>query len=167
MFKQNYFELFGLPQRFELEDEALRTAYQALQLKCHPDRFANQGAQAGRLSAQLSSFINDGYRILKDPLKRAIYLLALVGVPVDLETDTQLDAHFLMKQMKLREELQEMLKNEVVLLGFQERLQTLKQDSFAQFLAAYHRKDYVFARKTVRELQFFGRLEEEGCKQSC
>ena len=40
------FTLFGLPQRFALDRQALDACWRALQSKVHPDRFASEGAAA-------------------------------------------------------------------------------------------------------------------------
>ena len=39
-FSRNHFELFGLPERFRFDADALDRAYRELQGDVHPDRFA-------------------------------------------------------------------------------------------------------------------------------
>jgi molecular chaperone HscB len=56
---------------------------------------------------QWSVRINEAYKRLKDPLRRAAYLCELRGAPVDAENNTAMPPEFLMEQMEWREELEE------------------------------------------------------------
>jgi len=101
----DHFTLFGLPPRFALERERLDGRWRALQAEVHPDRFAAEGAAAQRLAMQWAVRVNEGYRTLKDPLKRGAYLCELRGVPVEAESNTAMPVAFLMQQMGWREAL--------------------------------------------------------------
>ena len=61
-----------------------------------------------QLAADQSSLVNKAFETLKDPLKRAEYLLALRGHPIN-EEDTLLDAQqdLLMDVMEVRQQLEE------------------------------------------------------------
>ena len=74
----NYFQLFGLETQFTIDLAKLSTLYQTLQKKVHPDRFANASSQDQLLAVKKSTLINDAYQTLKNPLKRAQYLLCLL-----------------------------------------------------------------------------------------
>ena len=76
------FELFGLAECFEQDSAAVDARWKDLQREAHPDRFAAQGAAAQRVALQWSVRINEAYRRLKDPLKRAAYLCELHGAAV-------------------------------------------------------------------------------------
>ena len=104
--KQNYFALFALPVRFEIDHEVLTDSYRALQQAMHPDKFASGTAQEKRMSMQAASYINEAYRVLGNDLRRAIYQLSLNGINIDAETDTKVDPMFLMTQIKYREQLE-------------------------------------------------------------
>jgi molecular chaperone HscB len=104
-FSSNYFELFGLPQTYQLDTTALSERYRQLQRVIHPDRFAHASDQEKRLSMQGAARINEAYQTLKDPIGRARYILALQGVNTEGQGRTSQDPEFLMEQMELREEL--------------------------------------------------------------
>ena len=106
-FSRNHFELFGLPVGFVIDTTALAARYRALQQVVHPDRFAADGASSQRLSLQRATLVNEAYDTLRDPLKRARYLLALKGVEEGPDHQTVSDPAFLMQQMELREALAE------------------------------------------------------------
>ena len=87
---QSHFELFGLPPAFGLDGAALEKAYREIQSRVHPDRFAQAGDAERRASLQLTTRVNEAYRVLKDPVQRAKHLLELQGVDVAFETNTQM-----------------------------------------------------------------------------
>lgn len=102
-FSRNHFELFGLPVGYALDPELLAERFRALQSAVHPDRFASASDQERRLSMQASTRVNEAFQTLKDPLKRALYLLTLHPDPGP-QAIAQ-DTAFLMEQMELRETL--------------------------------------------------------------
>ncbi len=99
------FTLFGLPQRFALDRDALDGRWRELQSQVHPDRFAADGAASQRVAMQWSVRVNQAYRRLRDPLKRAAYLCELRGAPIEAENNTAMPKAFLMQQMAWREAL--------------------------------------------------------------
>lgn len=101
------FELFGLPERFQLDAAALDSQWKALLREAHPDKFARDGAVAQRLAMQWAVRINEGYQRLKNPLSRGTYLCERRGAPVQAHTNTAMPAAFLMRQMAWREALEE------------------------------------------------------------
>jgi molecular chaperone HscB len=102
-FSRNHFDLFGIPVGYTLDRELLAERYRALQSAVHPDRFANAPDQERRLSMQAATRVNEAFQALKDPLRRALYLLTLYPDPGP-QGDAQ-DTAFLMEQMELRETL--------------------------------------------------------------
>jgi molecular chaperone HscB len=102
-FSRNYFELFGLPQRFGCDPALLEDAYRRLQTEVHPDRFAAGTEQQKRVALQSSARVNEAYRALRDPVARAQYLLSLNGIDALSETDTTLPPEFLERQLERRE----------------------------------------------------------------
>jgi molecular chaperone HscB len=103
----NHFELFGLPPAYALDAQALEDAYRRLQAEVHPDRHAHAGDAERRASMQWATRVNEAYATLRDPLRRARYLLELDGVRVDADRTGALPSGFLARQMELRERLEE------------------------------------------------------------
>lgn len=103
--KQNYYTLFGLPVSYAVDRAMLDQRYRELQRLMHPDRFASAPDQERRLAMQQAAQINEGYRVLKDDLARARYMLELRGHRFDDERNTHQDTEFLMEQIELREAL--------------------------------------------------------------
>jgi molecular chaperone HscB len=101
------FELFGLPERFGQDRDAIDARWKELQREAHPDKFAAQGAAAQRVAMQWSVRINEAHKRLRDPLRRAAYLCELRGAPINAENNTAMPIDFLMEQMAWREALDE------------------------------------------------------------
>jgi molecular chaperone HscB len=104
---ENHFELFGLAPRYALDEAALDRAWRDIQAQVHPDRYAGAGDAERRVSMQRTTQVNEAYRVLRDPLERAAYLLALRGIDPKFESDTGMPPEFLMRQMDFREALDE------------------------------------------------------------
>lgn len=104
--KQNYFELLGLPQTFLIDKALLEKNYLMLLKEYHPDRFAQHTAQEKLMVAQLVATINTAKETLLSPVKRAVYLLQLHDVVIDLEqVGSALSTEFLTQQLEWREQL--------------------------------------------------------------
>ena len=99
------FELFGIERHFTLDRSALDVRWRALQAEVHPDRFASEGAAAQRVAMQWAVRVNEAYRRLQDPLKRAAYLCELNGATIGAENNTAMPADFLTQQLEWREAL--------------------------------------------------------------
>ena len=161
---QNYFQLFDLETSFFVDDEALNKAYQAQVTRFHPDNFATK-SQAEQLQAlQSTSLLNSAYIALKTPLNRASYLLNLEDVDPFDEKDTNMDANFLVSQIELREQLEDIkeLQDNIVLDNFIQRVQDFINDNVASISEAFRQsRDLQEIKKLVRELKFYDQLNKE------
>ena len=98
----NPFEILGLDPNAELDADELETAYLRLSRECHPD--FNPGLE-GDAQIQLltrSAEVNDSYRILCDPWRRAEAMITLRDPEAMVQTKT-LCPMFLMEAMETRE----------------------------------------------------------------
>jgi molecular chaperone HscB len=78
----DYFSVFGLEPRLNLNLQALEHEFHRLSRKLHPDRFARADMNEKQFSLADTSLLNDAYRTLKDPLRRTEYLLKLHGAEI-------------------------------------------------------------------------------------
>ena len=83
----DHFAVLGLPRGYALDFPAAEVAYQKLSRQLHPDRFATADPRARRASLGHTVQLNEAWRTLKDPVRRAEYLLELAGV--DVASDDQ------------------------------------------------------------------------------
>ena len=73
----------------------------------HPDKFSTKSEAERQYSADQASAVNDAYGTLRDPLKRAKYILDARGWGVTERDgrDTPVDPELLMEVMEAREAL--------------------------------------------------------------
>ena len=164
---RNYFELFGLPVRYTLDPAALAERYRELQRVVHPDRFANAPDQERRLALQQATLVNEAFETLRDPLRRAQYLLTLHGLDGNQETATTRDAEFLMEQMALREALASVAESEDPGARLDELMRDIRKMIDAQVaqLAVLFEEatpdSLEAAREAVSKMQFLNKLYNE------
>jgi molecular chaperone HscB len=125
------FERLGLEPRYEIDVGRLERAYRALQRQVHPDRFARSDAKTRIAAAARAIEINDAYRIVRDPLRRAQELLRLRGVLFAETSGPKVSADFLADVLELRESL-----GEARAAGDVSRVRALADDVRARFRAA-------------------------------
>lgn len=77
-----YFEFFELPPNLAIDLKDLEKRFYALSRKWHPDMYARKSAEEKQQSLDATAILNDGYRVLRDPIQRAMYLLKLEGFDI-------------------------------------------------------------------------------------
>ncbi|EPE2686919.1 MULTISPECIES: co-chaperone HscB [Vibrio] len=160
----NHFELFGLPSQFKLDGSLLSSQFRELQKRFHPDNFAT-GSERDRLMAvQKAAHINDAYQVLKNPISRAEYILAEQGVEIRGEQQTMQDPMFLMEQMELREELEEIADKsdpESALFDFDSKVSKMYKQHLASVEQELDDGLWTEAADRVRKLKFIAKLKNE------
>jgi len=157
----NHFELFGLAPAFALDAERLERSYREVQASVHPDRFAQSGDAERRASMEMTTRVNEAYRTLRSPLRRAVHLLELNGVDAGLQTNTAMPADFLMEQIALREKLEE-ARDAEALGRLEKELFALKEDLEARIAERMDsRQDWSGAADLVRKLMFLEKFDED------
>lgn len=163
-FSRNYFELFELEVLFQIDNAHLTDNYQKLQSEFHPDRFVDGDEQQKRIAMQATTFINEAYKTVSDEQSRARYMLELQGIPFDVEKDTTQDMDFLMSQMNLREQIDEVDSVEDPLDSLDELNSQARNDKkklIQSFQKYYLSEDWMEAKEVVLKLQFFARLQQQ------
>jgi molecular chaperone HscB len=109
--RADHFAVLGVARRYDADLVAMEAAYKDLSRKLHPDRFARADPRARRASLQRTVQLNEAWRALKDPLKRAEYVLELGGVKIATDDGgarsggVAASPALLMEMLELREEL--------------------------------------------------------------
>jgi len=78
----DYFAFLGVPRKLNLEPVELERRFRELSRQFHPDYFYNAAPAERRASLERSSYLNDAYRALKNPVTRVEYLLSLEGMGI-------------------------------------------------------------------------------------
>jgi molecular chaperone HscB len=85
----DHFAVLGARPRFDVDEGELERRYREVSRQVHPDRFARADARARRASLARSVQLNQAWKTLRDPVKRAEYLLELQGIEVGGEEGTR------------------------------------------------------------------------------
>jgi molecular chaperone HscB len=75
-----YFRFFDLPDHLDIDLADLERRYYALSRKWHPDRYARKSEIERKEAEEKTAVLNDAYRTLRDPVKRAEYVLSENGL---------------------------------------------------------------------------------------
>ncbi|MEL0633102.1 co-chaperone HscB [Pseudoalteromonas carrageenovora] len=162
-----YFELFAVPVDYNIDLATINKHYLELQRTVHPDRHANASARDKLMAVQSAAEINDALQTLKHPVKRAEYMLSELGVDIRAEQQTLQDPMFLMQQMELREELEELSSAndpDTAIANFEKQIKQLNEQYSAQLaeqLASNNEQQYQLAADNIRKLKFVYKLRDE------
>jgi molecular chaperone HscB len=77
----DYFAFFGLPRVLTIDAQDLERRFRELSRKFHPDYYYNASPTERLASLERSSYLNDAYRALRNPVSRIEHLLAIEGLP--------------------------------------------------------------------------------------
>lgn len=159
---QEYYSLFGLPERFAMDVTQLDTAYRQVQAQVHPDRFANRSEAERRVAMQWATLANEAHRVLRNPLPRARYLLERKGVSVEAERNTNMSPAFLMQQIEWRESVDEAREDAEALLRLRKELERDERVMLDDVRSAIDdEQDFQAAAELVRRLMFMEKLRQE------
>jgi molecular chaperone HscB len=103
----DFYEIFGLPRSLNLSLDELQQRFYALSRELHPDRFMRKPEAERQRALDMSSALNDAYRTLKDPIKRAQYLLALEGFEIGEQRSKDVPPELLEEVFELNMALEE------------------------------------------------------------
>ena len=76
----DFFAFLGLPRRLSLDAQDLERRFRDLSRKFHPDYFYNAPPAERLASLERSSYLNDAFRTLRNPVSRIEHLLAIEGL---------------------------------------------------------------------------------------
>jgi molecular chaperone HscB len=76
----DFFAFLGLPRRLNLDAQELERRFRELSRQFHPDYFYNASPAERLASLERSSYLNDAFRTLRNPVSRIEHLLAIEGL---------------------------------------------------------------------------------------
>ncbi len=105
----DFFGFLGLPRKLNIDAADLEQRFRTLSRQFHPDYFYNATASERRASLERSSYLNDAFRTLRQPIARIEYLLGLEGMAPKgpEEASKQVPPDLLEEVFALNEELDE------------------------------------------------------------
>ncbi len=73
----NFFEVFGLPRRLDIDRTDLERRFYELSRQYHPDFHQGEPPEEQARALESSALVNAAYRALRDPISRVEYLIRL------------------------------------------------------------------------------------------
>jgi len=99
------FATLGIPRAFGVDLRAAEKAHRELSRALHPDKYASAGASERRDALMKAADVNEAWRIVRDPVRRAETLFQLAGVEVGETKEPKPDPELLMEVLEKREAL--------------------------------------------------------------
>lgn len=160
----DHFERLGQPRRYALDRDALERAYLERAAAAHPDRVTSDDASRKRAAMEASAAINEAYRTLRDPVKRAEYLVKLGGRDLDV-TDPQMGAPqmpqaFLIEMIEHRERLAQ-AQAQGSLDEMRDDVEVQESEALKQAVAALDTNDNEAAARHLVVRRYLQRLLDE------
>ncbi|CAH1155304.1 unnamed protein product [Phaedon cochleariae] len=152
--KENYFKLFGIEEKFDIDQTFLKNKFRNLQSLVHPDKFENKTHEEQTISEEYSSLANKAFSILQPSLNRAEHLLALKGHVMG-KIDTVDDSSFLMEIMTLNEEIEEAGDNEEKLKVLEEKNKKMLEKLLEEISSHFKNDDLERVKKSIIKLKYF------------
>lgn len=104
---QDPFAMLGVERRFDLDLKVLEKTHRELSRALHPDKYAQAGASERRAVLEKAASVNEAWRTVRDPIKRAEALFQLAGIKVGEDNEPKATPAFLMEVLEEREALSE------------------------------------------------------------
>lgn len=159
---RNFFEYLGVDPSFDVDIPTVKRNFLKLQTKIHPDKFSKCSSEEKHISELCSSYLNEAYRTLTEPLRRAKYLLKLKGAGAGTEDDGASNAatssSFLVEMMELNEEVDSLDSEHAIqtmLRSLEERIDELCQS----FKSRFEGGDLQGAKEAVLKMGFYYRVK--------
>ena len=104
----DYFTFFGTGRRLSLDTGGLQKRFYELSRQLHPDRYTRKSAREQQYSLDATAILNDGWRVLRDPVRRAEYLLASEGLDIGEQRGKHVPPELLEEVFELNMALEEL-----------------------------------------------------------
>ena len=101
------FAILGIPRSFDVDLGATEKVHRELSRALHPDRYVGASASERRQALAKAVAVNEAWRVVRDPIRRAEALLSLQGVAVGEDREPKPDPELLLEMLERREALAE------------------------------------------------------------
>ena len=104
----DYFELFGIARGLDVDEASMQRRFYELSRQFHPDKYAGGSAEEQQYALDATAQINDAWRVFRDPVKRAEYLLKLEGFDIGEQRSKDVPPELLEEVFELNMMLEEL-----------------------------------------------------------
>jgi len=161
---RDIFEILGIPRGFRVDLRLLEERHRELTRLLHPDRHAAGGAAARRMALEKTIEVNDAWRTLKDPSRRAGWMLKERGIDLG-ETGSHASSQylppgFLVEVMERREAFDEVraAKDVAKAEALARDVKAEREETLEALAQAFDRDDFEEAARRLAVLRYQERL---------
>ena len=101
------FATLGIARTFDVDLAAIEKTHRELSRALHPDKYVAAPPSERRAALEKAVQVNEAWRTVRDPIKRAEALFSLAGIAIGERNEPKASPEFLMDVMEQREELAE------------------------------------------------------------
>eukprot|EP00037_Helgoeca_nana_P022086 m.224583 g.224583 ORF g.224583 m.224583 type:complete len:305 (+) comp25883_c0_seq1:1281-2195(+) len=149
------FSLLGVPAQFAVDAAELSKKHHKMQLRLHPDRFANVESDAVKDVAEAaSSAVNEAKVALHDPLRRGLHMLEQQGHHVKEDASID-DPMFLLEVMELNELIEEAEDDSPQADEVTLEVANYYNAAILEIDAAFAKGDFVLAKACLLKLRYY------------
>ena len=143
--------------QFNIDLDRLQKSYRIIQAEIHPDKFVSASQIEKNQSLIKSTEVNDAYQTLKNPIKRARYL---IKINLNSEENNSILPHsFLIQQMEWEEHLESISEQKSELEKFRLLINGEYQKNLSNLESACDvDKNWDGAMGILNEIQFIDKL---------
>jgi len=159
----SFFDIFGLPEKCDLDGEELDRRFKRLQRLLHPDKHATKPSAERERSQASSVLLNQAYQTLMDPLSRAHYILRLHGTSVEESRGTMMGPDhqtFLADMMEKMEAAHDAPRNAPALLRMRDANEAEMLATFQKICETLDRRNYAASVDHVIRLNYLSKLQD-------
>ena len=166
------FATLGINPVFDVDLARLEKTHRELSRALHPDKFVGTGASERRIALTKAVEVNEAWRIVRDPIRRAEALFARANIPVGETNEPKPSGAFLMDMMEQREALVEAkaARDLDAIKALELEIRTRARDAESALATGFATEEKDEAKKSVAlaslvvklgELRFYRRFLEE------
>lgn len=160
------FRILDIQPRFDLDLKSVEARHRELSRALHPDKYARRPASERRLALSKAIEVNEAWRVVRDPVRRAEALLSRLGIESGEQSGAKADPELLMEMMDQREALADvrMDKDADRLASLTQAMQAREDEVIEALTRALATTDPDTAREALphlAELRFVRRFLEE------
>jgi len=104
----DYYALLGLERKLAISPDKLQQQFYEMSRHLHPDLFTRKPEREKEYALEASSTLNDAYRTLRDPVKRANYVLKQEGFDIGEQRSKDVPPELLEEVFELNMALEEL-----------------------------------------------------------
>ena len=154
---RDFFEFFDLPRNLSIDTKDLEKRFYALSRKWHPDLFARKSEAEREESLEATAVLNDGYRTLREPIARALYLLKQEGFDVAEQGSKDVPTDLLEEVFELNMAVEELQDGDesarAQLISARQRFETMRAELDAELQQKFAAWDASHDKAALTEIR--------------